>query len=129
MPAAPRGAGAEQSEVSKYINNYNRETRLAPAMTQAGTAASVVAAAVPASAGEQQQLRLAVLLLERGRHRDALLALQPLLVQRADSPELQCLQGCCLASLGSRPQASQVSSTYVSCSRSRLFLAAVWKRM
>lgn len=73
-------------------------------MTQAG-AAPVAAAAPTPSAGERQQLCLAVLLLERGRHGDALSALQPLLAQHASSPQLQCLQGCCLAALGSRPQA------------------------
>lgn len=85
-------------------------------MTQAG-AAPVAAAAPTPSAGERQQLCLAVLLLERGRHGDALSALQPLLAQHASSPQLQCLQGCCLAALGSRPQARRANGRrIVSCS-------------
>lgn len=51
-----------------------------------------------------QQAQLAALLLERGRHRDALAALQPLLAQQPASPGLLCLQGRCHASAGSRAQ-------------------------
>lgn len=65
-------------------------------------------AATPASeqrdAALRQQLQLAALLLERGRHADALSALQPLLAQQPGSPDLLCLQGRCHAAAGSRPQ-------------------------
>jgi hypothetical protein len=52
----------------------------------------------------QRQLRLVTLLVDRGRHRDALSLLQPLVAQRPASAELLCWQGRCLAAIGSRPQ-------------------------
>lgn len=52
----------------------------------------------------RQQTQLATLLLERGRHDDALAALQPLLAQQPEDAGLLCLQGRCLALAGSRPQ-------------------------
>jgi tetratricopeptide (TPR) repeat protein len=70
-----------------------------------GTAASQQATPVEPQQNSEHQLRLVVLLLERGRHREALAALQPLLAQQPGSAELLCLQGRCLAALGSRPQA------------------------
>ena len=78
--------------------------------TGASAAAAVAAAAAAGSQVQHQQLgqnqlRLATLLLERGRHGDALAALQPLAVQQPANPELLCLQGRCFAAAGSRPQA------------------------
>jgi tetratricopeptide (TPR) repeat protein len=70
-----------------------------------GTAATQQAAPVAPQQDFQHQLRLVVLLLERGRHPEALAALQPLLAQQPCSAQLLCLQGRCLAALGSRPQA------------------------
>lgn len=63
------------------------------------------AAAGAATDAERRQRQLAVLLLGGGRHQDALRVLQLLLARHPASPELLCLQGRCLAALGSRPQA------------------------
>ncbi|KAL4452759.1 hypothetical protein ABPG75_008421 [Micractinium tetrahymenae] len=102
-------------------------------MTAPSVAPSAAAAAANTAAcgRERQQLQLAVLLLERGRHRDALAALQPLLAQQAGSPQLQCLQGCCHAALGARPQALAAFAAALAqdpaCTAALVGCAAVYK--
>ena len=59
---------------------------------------------------ERRGLLLASLLLERSRHRDALAVLQPLVAARPGCAQLLCLQGRCLAAIGSRPQVRGVWS-------------------
>lgn len=78
-----------------------------PAQTKGGSGGSARASADSKQQRQgsiQQRAQLAVLLLERGRHRDALAALQPLLAQQPDSADLLCLQGRCHAAAGSRAQ-------------------------
>lgn len=77
----------------------------------AGSSGAAGSGSAAARRGEQQappaprrNLQLASLLLERGRHADALEALQPLLAQAPGDATLLCLQGRCLAASGRRPQ-------------------------
>jgi uncharacterized protein HemY len=92
------------------------------AAATAGAAAPLSSPAAPAALLEptapqqqqqqpEQQLQLAALLLDRGRFRDAATALQPLLAAQPGHVSALCLQGRCLAAIGSRPQVSKECGT------------------
>lgn len=78
------------------------------AAAAAGAAGPPANAGLPAPAQQQEQherqLQLAVLLLDRGRFRDTAAALQPLLAAQPRHVAALCLQGRCLAAIGSRPE-------------------------
>ncbi|PSC74350.1 putative UDP-N-acetylglucosamine-peptide N-acetylglucosaminyltransferase SPINDLY [Micractinium conductrix] len=112
MPAfALEGAPAQPSgppscaQASPKASPGARMTAADPQAAPSCSAPPPAAAAGAATDAERRQRQLAVLLLGGGRHQDALRVLQLLLARHPASPELLCLQGRCLAALGSRPQA------------------------